>query len=190
MQGTNRTISRRLNIALLLGAVFVGALIPAVSAAAAKPPPVIKSASIATFPERVHGISVAIAPDGVPWFGLQAGRLSLARWNSGKLKVETLGAEGEYTETTTTLRFDSQGALWFAESGDGAAIARRSPDGTVTKFPLPEGEPVTALTIGPGGDTVTARQGAQTNCSSPAALSRAGSARAPGGNSSGGPSAG
>jgi virginiamycin B lyase len=155
------TISRRLHIALLLGALFVGALIPAASGAATRGVKVIKSAPIATFPERVDGLSVAIAPDGTPWFGIsvQEGGPSLAHWNAGTLEIEALKQEGGY-ESTTALRFDSTGSLWFAESGEGTpAIARRNPDGTVNEFSLPSGPPVTALTFGPEGDIWFVRSG-------------------------------
>jgi streptogramin lyase len=161
MKGTNRTITRLTHT--LAGATALVAcavlIVPATGGAAQKPAPVIKRASTRTFPEGVHGISVAIAPDGAPWFGLKDGGPSLAQWNSGKLKIDVLGAEGGYTETTA-LQFDSTGALWFAENAEGSqALARRSTDGTVTEFPLPQGEPVTALTFGPEGDVWFTRSG-------------------------------
>ncbi|HVW46012.1 MAG TPA: hypothetical protein VHA76_03085, partial [Solirubrobacterales bacterium] len=161
MTGTNRTISRRLGIALLLGALFVGALVPTAGAAAARRAPLIKGAFTATFPERVHGLSVAIAPDDTPWFGISIseGGPSLAHSNSGKLEIDALEKEGKYAETTA-LQFDSKGALWFAESGEGAqVIARRNPDGTVSEFDLPKGPPVTALTFGTEGDIWFVRTG-------------------------------
>lgn len=161
MTGTNRTIARRLNIALVLGALFVGAIIPTASGAASGRAQVIKNATVAGFPERVDGQSVAIAPDGTPWFGIWVsdGGPSLAHWNSGKLEIEALKKEGGYAETTA-LRFDSKGALWFAESGEHTlSIGRRNPDGTVNEFSLPSGPPVTALTLGTEGDIWFVRGG-------------------------------
>jgi streptogramin lyase len=145
----------------LIAALALAALSPATGVAAQKPAPVIKGASTSTLPEEVHGVSVAIAPDGVPWFGLtvQRGGLSLAHSKSGKLEIDALAEEGAYAETTAP-QFDSAGALWFAANTEGSqALARRSPDGTVTEFPLPQGEPVTALTFGPEGDVWFARSG-------------------------------
>jgi virginiamycin B lyase len=164
MIGSNPNIARRLSIALLLGALIVGALGGAAGASAAKPPPKIKGAFIATFPENVHGVSVAIAPDGTPWFGLFVEGLdpALAHVTSGKLQVEQLSEEQTERAGTTALRFDSQGALWFAKSSESSQVlARRNPDGTVSEFALPAGGPVTALTFGPEGDIwfVRARYG-------------------------------
>ncbi|HEY0280377.1 MAG TPA: hypothetical protein VGC32_19085 [Solirubrobacterales bacterium] len=95
MTGSNPNITRRLRIALLLGALFVGVLVGAAGASAAKPPPKIKRAFTATFPENVHGVSVAIAPDGTPWFGLSTEGTgpALGRVESGKLEVDPLGEE-------------------------------------------------------------------------------------------------
>jgi virginiamycin B lyase len=163
MKGTNRTITRLTHT--LAGATALVAcavlIVPATGGAVQKPAPIIKSASTSTFPEEVHGIAVAIAPDGVPWFGLrvQRGGPSLAHSESGTLEVDALAKEGEYAETTA-LQFDSEGALWFAENVEGSqALARRTPDGTVTEFPIPKGEPITALTFGPEGDVWFARSG-------------------------------
>jgi virginiamycin B lyase len=115
---------------------------------------VFKNAWSAYFPEHFHGISVAIGPDGVPWFGLlsQAQAPSLAHLQQGKLMIEALREEENYG-ITTALQFDPQGSLWFAVESEGSdAIARRDPDGTVKEFPLPQGGPVSALTFGPEED--------------------------------------
>jgi virginiamycin B lyase len=146
---------------LLIAALVVGALAPAASAAAEGRAPVFKSATSWGFPEHVHGISVAVGPDGSPWFGLslQETGLALGHLQSDKLTVESLGEEAGYDETTA-LQFDSQGNLWFARIGEGSkAIVRRNPNGTLTEFDLPEGEPVTALAIGPEGDVWFTRGG-------------------------------
>jgi virginiamycin B lyase len=161
MQGTNRTIARRLFFRRLIAALIVAALVPATGGAAPKRAPSIKSAWTSSFPERVHGTSVAVGPDGVPWFGLsvQEQSLSIAHLQAGKLEIEALREEGKY-EQTGALQFDSQGALWFARNGEGSrAIARRDPDGNVTEFDLPKGEPVNALTLGPEGDIWFVRGG-------------------------------
>jgi virginiamycin B lyase len=161
MTGTNRNIARRLSFVLLLGAMLVGGVVPAASFGAIKPAPVIKGATTSTLPEHVHGVSVAIGPDGTPWFGVsvQGGGLSLANSKAGKLTVEALRQEDGYA-TSTGLEFDSAGDLWFAASGEKvAAIMRRASDGTVTEFALPKGEPVSALTLGPEGDIWFVRGG-------------------------------
>jgi virginiamycin B lyase len=145
----------------MTAALALAALLPAMSGAAQKPAPVIKGAWTAILPEMVHGISVAVAPDGTPWFGLsvQGQPLSIATVDSKKLKVKELRKEGT-SETTTALQFDSQGALWFGRTGDGAhAIVRRSPGGALTEFELPKGAPVNALTFGPEGDIWFVRGG-------------------------------
>jgi virginiamycin B lyase len=154
MKATNRTFARRFRSALLLGALLAGTLLSAHNATAAKPAPAIEGAWTATFPERVHGTSVAVAPNGVPWFGISVdgGGPSLAHANSAKLAIEALGRGGGFGETTA-LEFDPQGALWFAESSEAEqGIARRDPDGTVKKFALPQGDAVNALALGPEGD--------------------------------------
>lgn len=155
----NRTIARLARL-LLAAALVVVALAPAAAAARGRPP-VIKGARSEWFPEHFHGISVAIAPDGGPWFGLlsQAQAPSLAHLQGGKLKIEPLREEESYG-ATTALQFDPQGSLWFAvESAGSDAIARRDPDGTVKEFPLPKGGPVSALTFGPEGDIWFVRGG-------------------------------
>jgi virginiamycin B lyase len=153
MEGIDRTIARRIFIRLFLGALLAAALAPTIAAAAIKPPGKIAGAKTWTFPERIHGTSVAIAPDGSPWFGVtaQEAGLALGHLQAGKLEVETLQKEGRYGGTEA-LHFDPQGALWFLHDGEaGAAVARRDPGGAVTEFPLPKGEPVNDLTFGPEG---------------------------------------
>jgi streptogramin lyase len=162
MTGTNRTIARRLLLGLLLTALVIAALAPAATEAAAKRAPVVKGTWSATFPERVHGTSVAVGSDGVAWFGasVEGQGPSLGKARSQKLEVEALRKEeGQYAETRA-LQFDSLGDLWFARIGGGSeAIVRRDPSGTVTEFALPKGETVTALTIGPEGDVWFTRSG-------------------------------
>jgi virginiamycin B lyase len=161
MQGTNRTIARRRFAGLLIAAILVAALVSATTAAATTRASSIKGATILSFPERVRGTSVAIGSDGAPWFGIsvQEAALSIARLQSGKLEIEPLRKEGRYEETTA-LQFDSQGALWFSRNGEASSsIARRDPDGTVSEFDLPKGEPVAALTLGPEGDVWFVRTG-------------------------------
>lgn len=153
------TATMRLLRRLLIAALLVAAFVPAVTVAAAKRAPVIKSAWSSTFPNEVHGTSVAIGPGEVPWFGLSVQRvgLPLAQVRSQKLEVEPPEEEKYSYDATTALQFDSQGNLWFATYATG--IDRRDPSGSVTKFELPKGEPVTALTIGPEGDIWFTRGG-------------------------------
>jgi virginiamycin B lyase len=155
------TTTIRLRRRLLIAALVIAAVVPATSAAAEKRAPVIKSAMTWGFPERVHGTSVAVGPDGVPWFGVstQEKGLALGRLQSGKLTVEPQPEEPGY-EDTGPLQFDSQGDLWFARAGEGSeALVRRDPNGTLTELSLPTGEPVSALTIGSEGDVWFTRGG-------------------------------
>jgi virginiamycin B lyase len=161
MQGTTRTI-RRLR-RLPLGALLIVLATAATSAAAAGGGQPIEGAWSTSFPERVHGTSVAVGPDGVPWFGLsvlEGETLSISHLGSGTPQIETLReAEAGY-EYSTALRFDPSGALWFAVNRErSAAIARRDPDGTLSEFPLPGAEQVNALAIGPDGDVWFVRGG-------------------------------
>jgi virginiamycin B lyase len=160
MQGTNRTIVRFIRV--FLAAALIAALAPAAAGAAAKPAPVIKGAWHEIFPEEIHGNSVAVGPDGSPWFGitpLKSG-FFFGRLQSGKLAVETV-RESKKAESSVSLQFDSSGALWFAQDvvEGPTAIDRRDPSGKVSEFPLPGGEPVAALTIGPEGDIWFVRGG-------------------------------
>lgn len=142
----------------LIGVLLIAALIPPAGATAAWPS--IKGVWSTYLPQRVHGTSVAIGPDGLPWFGLNLLEpgLAIAHVSSGKPVVDPLG-EAESGEETTGLVFDSQGALWFARNGPSVAIVRRDPNGALTEFALPVGEPVTALTIGPTGEIWFVRGG-------------------------------
>jgi streptogramin lyase len=145
----------------LIGALLTAALIAPTGAPGYWRAPSIKGAWSTYLPERVHGTSVAIGPDGLPWFGLSVLEpvLAIAHVSSGKPVVDVLREEGS-EEEATGLDFDSQGALWFARNGPGPpAIVRREPNGALTEFDLPEGEPVTALTIGPAGDIWFVRAG-------------------------------
>jgi virginiamycin B lyase len=162
MQGTNRTIARRLLLPLLAAALLIAALVPAASGAATGQPQKIKGAWSQSFPEEIHGTSVAIAPDGDAWFGISTGEKGpqLAHAHAGKLEVEPLGAEATGYAATDAVRFDSGGSLWFvSESKNPAAIVRRDPNGTVTEFPLPKGSPVNDMTFGPEGDIWFVRGG-------------------------------
>lgn len=145
---------------LLVGLALLASLLPA-GASALDRGGGIKGTWITQFPEHVHGTSVAIGPEGVPWLGLST--------EVQPLSVAYLGAKGPVVEelhtgatgaTTASVQFDSRGALWFAIGGQvPAAIGRRDPDGTVVAFPLPLGEPVTALTVGTEGNIWFTRGG-------------------------------
>jgi virginiamycin B lyase len=150
---------------LLIAAMAVAALLPSASAAANSGAPVIKSAWTAAFPEYVHSTSVAIGPDGAPTFGVstEGKGPSLAHVTStGELATEEL-ATMPSRASTTTLRFDPQGNLWFAiaggSGGGNRAVGRLAPDGALSEFKIPKGAPITALTIGPEGDVWLTRSG-------------------------------
>jgi streptogramin lyase len=149
MQGMNRTIARR----VLIGVLVLAAMFPA-AGAAGTPASKLKGTWTRYFPEYVHGDSVAIGPDGAPWFGVsvQGKGPSLAQVKSGEPAIEELGEKQSYAETLS-LQFDAQGNLWFAvDINSVGAIWRRDPSGTLTEFSLPPGPAVTALAIGPEGD--------------------------------------
>jgi streptogramin lyase len=162
MQGTNRTIARRLLLTLLAAALLIAALVPATGGAAIGSAQKIKGAWTATFPEEIHGTSVAIAPDGDAWFGISTAEkgLQLAHAHAKKLEVEPLQKGATGNAVTDAVQFDSGGSLWFiSESSAPTAIVRRDPSGTLTEFPLPKGEPVNAFTFGPEGDVWFVRGG-------------------------------
>lgn len=145
----------------LVGALLIAALVAPAGASASRGVSSLMHAWSTYLPEHFHGTSVAIGPDGVPWYGLKVLEpvLALAHVSSGKPVISVL-REGGSEEETTGLEFDSQGALWFARDGSAPpAIVRRAPDGALTEFALPTGQPVTALTVGPTGDIWFVRGG-------------------------------
>jgi virginiamycin B lyase len=139
---------------LLFSAVAMGALGLCGSASAQAQAPLIRGTIVRSFPERTTGNSVAIGPDGTPWFGVavQEKGMSLGTFTGGQLTTEELRAKPVPAETSA-LEFDSQGDLWFtAWTERGKAIWRRGPDGTLTEFSLPHGEGVNSLAFDPEGD--------------------------------------
>jgi virginiamycin B lyase len=152
----------RLPRRLLIATLMIAALLPSASAAANSGAPVIENAWTAQFPHYVYSTSVAIGPDGSPTFGVSAERkgLSLAKVTAaGELATEEL-AQASGHESTSALQFDPQGNLWFAiEGGEGRSLGRLTPGGALSKFKLPKGAPVTALTIGPEGNVWLTRSG-------------------------------
>ena len=138
-------------IAILLLVVLVPA-----GAAAAKPK-VTQPAWGTNLPELTYGTSVAVAPDGIPWFGVEdsSGPL-LVSVKENQLSPEYLRGEKRErpVSVTSSLRFDSDGNLWFVmRHGLGPeTIARRAVDGSLTEFSVPAGDWVDSLAIGPGGE--------------------------------------
>jgi virginiamycin B lyase len=161
MQGTDRTIARLARSRLLLGALLLIAALATVPAAAAavSRAPKIEGASYFQLPWDTSSQSVTVGPDGVSWFGTDAlATLTLASAPAGTLQVDELDpnrdlVRGSEVGTTSSLRFDAQGNLWFARSDkSGEALVRRAPDGTETAFALPGSETVDSLTIGAEGN--------------------------------------
>jgi streptogramin lyase len=143
---------RQLALVLLFaGLVSIGA-----TAAAAKPR-TIGVAWGTHLPELTYGTSVAVGPDGVPWFGVEdsSGPL-LVGVKEDQLSLEyPRGEKREHPiSTTRALGFDSEGNLWFVKrhGRDAETIVRRSVDGTLTEFSVPTGDSVDSLAIGPGGE--------------------------------------
>lgn len=155
MQGTNRTIARLaslLTVAATLGAL-AGAVVPASSVAAKK------SALFLQLPWNTFGQSVAISPEGVPWFGLESSEtLSLASVQEGKLTTAEVNPDHESISKenigqTGSLAFDAEGDLWFVRGkGVDAMLVRRAPDGIETTFTPAGIRTETALTTGPDGN--------------------------------------
>jgi streptogramin lyase len=161
MKGSNRTIARLARI-LALGAVFVVALVT--GAVAAKGPPNLKGGRSFVLAQRTTSHSVAVSPDGVPWFGTNAPEsLTLVAIPAGGAQVVDLDPNNELVTgskegTTDSLRFDDEGNLWFIRRDDtGQALVRRSPDGTESAFGLPGDQAVHSLAIGPEGNVWLAR---------------------------------
>jgi virginiamycin B lyase len=159
MQGTNRTIARitRLARLLALAILLVVALPPATAAAGGRTHP-IKGARVSVLPWRTTSSSVAVAPDGVPWFGTSAPEsLSLVSLPTGSIQVENLDPGGELVKeddygSTSSLQFDGEGNLWFVRlDSAGQAIVRRAPDGSEAAFELAGNLPVNSLATGAGG---------------------------------------
>jgi len=140
-------------------AILIAALLPAGASALGRAQR-IKGAGTHPLEEGVKSTSVAIAPDGTPWFGLETRNgkgPELARVTAGKLSFVSLGPGTNYS-STTSLRFDAAGNLWFIRDG---AVQRRSPDGTVTELDLPGGSPATSLAFDAEGNVWFARWGGQ-----------------------------
>ena len=157
MEGMNQTMR-------FLGALALALSIAALTTtgAAASPAhrvPRLKVVGARSFETYTQGNSVAISPSGVPWFGTrtESGPVTLGRLKSGRLSTYPLRKKGNLG-WIESLQFDPSGALWFTVAEDVGsaglreAIGRREPSGAITQFPLPQGEGVEALTIGPEGD--------------------------------------
>jgi virginiamycin B lyase len=137
---------------LLLVVAFAG------TASAAKTPPHLKQGKIFVLPWQTTSSSVAIAPDGAPWFGASApGALSLITLDGETEQVIDLDPNGKLVRgedygSTASLRFDQEGNLWFVRRDSaGAALVKRAPDGTETTVALPGSGAIHALAIGPEG---------------------------------------
>jgi virginiamycin B lyase len=105
------------------------------------------------FPRYFHGQTVALAPDGAPWFGVQSEEdpPTLATVRSKTLVRKPLSSKVS-SGLTTGLSFDRSGNLWFgSDDGREVTIGRRAPDGSLSTFALPGTEIVTALAIDPAG---------------------------------------
>jgi streptogramin lyase len=164
MRGKNRTITRLHLSRLLLGALLIGALSAAPTAAAAGRIPRVRSAKTFVLPWNTTSSSVAVGPEGVPWFGTSApGSLSLISAQGGTLQIDDLDPNRELVGpdedgSTSELRFDAEGNLWFVRSDKaGPTLVRRAPDGTETAFELAGTQPVNSLTTGPEGGVWFAR---------------------------------
>lgn len=152
MRGTNRTILARI---IVLGALLTAltAVAPAVGAARTVEPLEIEGVRSAYLPQRTYGNSVAVAADGVAWFGAGTERgLVLAHMTAvdKEVSIDDL-AKNARLMTTYALRFDPQGNLWFARIGGGSAIVRLTPSGAVRTTKLARGGSVSGLAIGTEG---------------------------------------
>jgi virginiamycin B lyase len=159
MKGTNRTIAPLTRILAVAAALvaLAGAVVPASSGATGKRTG--RSALFLQLPWNTFGQSVAIGPEGVPWFGLESSEtLSVASIQEGKLTTVEVNPGHELVDRgsigqTGPLAFDPEGDLWFVRGkGAAAVLVRRAPDGTEATF-IPTGiRTETALTVGPDGN--------------------------------------
>lgn len=154
MQGTNRTIARLITIVALLG-LTVAIVAPASSAAVTSKAPTIEGARTSLTPEETNGRSIAVAPDGTPWLGIAASRVGpmLGRLRPSGRVIEMAVGRGS-SGSTSALRFDAAGNLWFVRKDpSGTAILRRSPSGATLTTRLPRGGIVNGLAPDAEGGT-------------------------------------
>jgi len=136
------------------------------AASASSKPRIIDPVWGTSLPELTYGTSVALAPDGVPWFGVEnsSGPL-LVSIEEDQLSLDYLHGEKRESpiSTTSELRFDAEGNLWFVKRhGRGAeTIVRRALDGSLTEFSVPADDWVNSLAVGPGGEAWFAIGGKQ-----------------------------
>src|ERR1700761_4446900 len=109
MVGTNRTVRLLRGLAL---AILVAALLPAAASALGRAPR-IKGAHVLRLEHGVKSTSVAIAPDGTPWFGLEIRNgegTRHAHVSAGKLSLVPVSVpvgEARPYSSTSSLRFDA-----------------------------------------------------------------------------------
>jgi streptogramin lyase len=113
---------------LLTGALIIAALAPAASDAYSGESVAIEGVRSSYLPERTYGDSVAVAPDGTAWFGATAERGPVLAHATAaeEVSVDWLAKKLRWS-STSALRFDPQGDLWFARDDEaGSAGARQT----------------------------------------------------------------
>src|SRR3989442_526318 len=107
-----------------------------------------------------HVRAIAQGPDGVMWFGTDAG---LARYDGRR--VQRIAADGPAAARVRALRLDGEGVLWIG--GDGGAA--RWINGEVKPIPETQGRTVTAIITPERGRAVmVTEQGEIFDCSTKA----------------------
>jgi virginiamycin B lyase len=116
-----------------------------------------------TLPRETHATSLAIGPEGLPWFGVAGpSRTDLGEPSTeaiyhvtagGELATVPLPASAAHYFGTTIVAFGPEGSLWFSRATTGLSIGRLASDGQVTEFPVATDEAgVGDFTVGPEGD--------------------------------------
>ncbi|HEY0280376.1 MAG TPA: hypothetical protein VGC32_19080 [Solirubrobacterales bacterium] len=116
-----------------------------------------------TLPRETHATSLAIGPEGLPWFGVAGpSRTDLGEPSTeviyhvttgDELATVPLPASAPHYWGTTHVAFGPEGSLWFSRATTGLSIGRLASDGQVTEFPVAMGEAdVGDFTVGPEGD--------------------------------------
>jgi hypothetical protein len=125
--------------------------------AAASRVPTIKGTSYFQLPWDTQGDSVAVGPEGVPWFGTTTlGSLTLASAPGRTLQIDELdpnrdlvAGEEAGTEPVGSLAIGPEGNVWFAR---GSQIIEMTPTGGMTRFPLGAASHPGSIVAGPDGN--------------------------------------
>jgi streptogramin lyase len=141
-------------LAVLLSILFACTSLGAVRTAASAPELLL--------PPETHADSVAIGPEGLPWYGAGGpaggtlGQAPEALYHvtaDGELATVPLPPQPPHRWGNIAVAWGPEGSLWFSREAADLTIGRMMPDGTITEFPVAPGEEhVGGLIVGPEGD--------------------------------------